>query len=236
MGTTFCLGAVQLHARLVPSGVAPLRYGIRDVVGLRADSKVRGIDAAWGVAGVQDDATGWDWTERYFVGEAMSELANQIASGRRPAGNLDVAVRERVPVYQPAGWPTNDASRQLLGEGIMAVPAPAQPHLGHVRNGLRVRFRRVTVTYIIRTNAIQRRCGQPPVINHYSKSRFLTHAAPITISNGTPVVWLIAMPTLGLGAVRFSSSLAYLDCEQPRNAAASRWLNPRAARQCFRDG
>lgn len=70
---------------------------------------------------------------------------------------------------------------------------------------------------------------------HTLIAQFLTHAAPITISNGTPVVLLISMPTFGRGQIFCSSRRAYFDWDTPKKLAASRWLQPRARRQFLSD-
>lgn len=105
------LAAIKPHARAMPRSEASLANSVSDVVGLRPDAEVRGIDAARGVACVQDDEPERDGTVREFVGQPVRELALVVAGRRRPAGDVDVAVRERVALHQPAALTADRARR-----------------------------------------------------------------------------------------------------------------------------
>ena len=196
--------AVQTDAVAVPRGMTAFAHGVRDVLGLRPREQVRRIDAARGIAAMQNFETLGNGTVREFVGETM----RVIPWVARLASNLDVAVtRERVALHQPAGCRLDRACREAFsGCMLVRLPAGAEPYrllssttlriAFRLTRRLRIRIRQIYVTSTIRPTVFGQQFRPVDILRMCFRTH---HANPSSVSSGTPVLSVIALANRALG-------------------------------------
>ena len=135
------LQTIHTHAAAVPCGIAPLRDGIRDVLGLRSDGQMARIDAVRVIAGMEHDAPRRDGASISQFPSDSWGVASDVLLPVPADVDLSTASRgDAAPCPRPAFvWAS---SLDLLPEASRQIR-------------LRVRFRRVNFTYNIRPKAIR---------------------------------------------------------------------------------